>query len=199
VFVADHHPVFRAGITKALCCEEDVLCVGETGEADKVLDNIGRLVPDVLVIDGSMLDRGLATRLKTVEERTGLATLVIAPPCSGTFVALLTDGLITNCVGKTVGKDQLVASVRQVARGERVTGDIIDGFRVRSRQTLTIRELSVLALAADGFSNLAIARQLCVSRWCVDTLVRQLLYKLDARDRTHAVTLGFTHGLLDVS
>jgi PAS domain S-box-containing protein len=69
----------------------------------------------------------------------------------------------------------------------------------RSRDTseLSRREAEVLQLVADGFENEEISGQLAISTETVKSHVRRLLQKLNARSRTHAVSLGFRHGLID--
>ena len=62
--------------------------------------------------------------------------------------------------------------------------------------TLTAREVEVLQLLADGWSNLEIARRLFVTQETAKTHVRHLLGKLEARSRAHAVAVGFRHNLL---
>jgi len=61
---------------------------------------------------------------------------------------------------------------------------------------LSPRELQVLALTADGYTNAEIARQLDVTEETVKSHVRHLLAKLQARSRAHAITVGFRRGLL---
>lgn len=65
--------------------------------------------------------------------------------------------------------------------------------------SLTVRELDVLCLVAAGLTNEAIGRRLGLSHDIAKACVTNLLRKLDARDRAHAVTRGFQHGLLKVA
>jgi DNA-binding NarL/FixJ family response regulator len=62
--------------------------------------------------------------------------------------------------------------------------------------TLTARQVEVLRLLADGWSNAEIARRLAIAEETAKTHVRHLLGKLGARSRSHAVAVGFRHGLL---
>ena len=198
VFVADSQPVFRAGVLNALCAQEDLVAVGEAGTADALVDAVVSLRPDVLVVDGGLLDRQLLARLNEACRPLATAMLVVAPPWSAPFVGLVADGLVQSCVLRTLGRASFVDAIRRVGRGERVTSDGIETYLSAPMPgDLTIRELSVLALAAEGFSNTAIAGELRISPSYVNAQVRRLLQKLNARDRTHAVILGFRHGLLD--
>ena len=69
--------------------------------------------------------------------------------------------------------------------------------RSRDNRELTLRELEILQLVADGFENDEISGQLYISTETVKSHVRRVLQKLDARSRTHAVSLGLRRGLID--
>lgn len=199
IFVADSQPVFRAGIVNALCSESDIHVVGETGSADLLIDAIGTLAPDVAVVDGMLLDRGVLAQLDEACQKAGTRMLVIAPPWSAPCISMLAAGLIVNCVLRAASRQELVDALRKVGKGERFVHAAVDEYLQNGTpDTLTVHELSVLALAAEGHSNSAIAGQLRVSLPYVNTQVRRLLQKLNARDRTHAVILGLRHGLLEM-
>lgn len=87
-----------------------------------------------------------------------------------------------------------------VARPRRsLPADLTPARRPRSRddRELTEREVEILQLVAEGLENEEISAQLYISTETVKSHVRRLLQKLDARSRTHAVSLGFRRGLLD--
>jgi PAS domain S-box-containing protein len=69
--------------------------------------------------------------------------------------------------------------------------------RSRDNRELTLREIEILQLVADGFENDEISGQLYISTETVKSHVRRVLQKLDARSRTHAVSLGLRRGLID--
>jgi DNA-binding NarL/FixJ family response regulator len=67
---------------------------------------------------------------------------------------------------------------------------------VRTRRALSARELAVLGHIADGMTDRQIARQLTLGEQTVKTYVRNILAKLDAHNRAHAVAIGVRHGLI---
>lgn len=91
-----------------------------------------------------------------------------------------------------------VAHTRRVLPGD-VTPQEAGARRPRSKDNreLTAREVEILQLVADGFENDEISTQLYISKETVKTHVRRLLQKLDARSRTHAVSVGLRRGLID--
>ena len=63
---------------------------------------------------------------------------------------------------------------------------------------LTVRELEVLRLIRDGYRNKQIADQLAIAETTVNFHVKNLVSKLEAKDRTHAVTIALRRGLLQM-
>ena len=111
---------------------------------------------------------------------------------------------------KSAPRDQLIAAVRIVARGEQllapaITRRLIEDFVQRPApgsshppdlSALSERELDVLKLVARGGSNAQIARELFISEATVKTHIGSIFSKLDLRDRAQAVVIAYESGLV---
>jgi len=105
---------------------------------------------------------------------------------------------------KRASADELVAAVRAVASGDSLlypaaVREMALRAAVPERyagEPLTVREQQVLALVAEGLGNAAIAERLTLGVETIRTHVAAILRKLGARDRTHAVVIAYTHGLV---
>jgi DNA-binding NarL/FixJ family response regulator len=93
---------------------------------------------------------------------------------------------------------ELVRAIRQVQAGERmIPGPVaFQAAEQDTRETLSVRELQVLQLVAWGNGNREVAAQLSIDCATVRMHIRSILEKLGANDRTHAVTIAVTHGIL---
>jgi DNA-binding NarL/FixJ family response regulator len=99
---------------------------------------------------------------------------------------------------KNMPQDQLLAVIRSVHRGKRQVPAEVAALLAEhlGEEDLTTRELQVLQLIRDGCKNKQIAGQLSISENTVNFHIRNIVDKLGANDRTHAVTIAFRRGLL---
>jgi len=101
---------------------------------------------------------------------------------------------------KSTPQDEILAAIRTVyARGKCIPPDIAQRLADHeSEEPLTVRELEVLRLIRDGHRNKQIADVLCIAETTVNFHIKNLVEKLHANDRTHAVTLAVRRGLLSM-
>jgi DNA-binding NarL/FixJ family response regulator len=95
--------------------------------------------------------------------------------------------------------EELAVAIRSVSlRKKYVPAEIATGLAFHAvDDQLTLREIAVLKLVAAGNSNLLAARELAISEDTVKSHMKSILSKLDARDRTHAVTIAIARGIID--
>jgi two-component system NarL family response regulator len=199
VVVAERHPVFRAGIVSTIAAQHGMAVIAEAGSFAQVLDAIPIHRPNVVVVDGGMLDRSTYEHLDSLCRTHHAAVLVVAPPWSATFASLVLQNVVRNCISRASSREELVEALHAVRDGKRaLCRALMTNVGGPVQTPLTTSELSVLALAAEGLSNSAIANEMRVSLPYVIDHVRRLRKKLGARDRTHAVALGLKYGLLDI-
>jgi DNA-binding NarL/FixJ family response regulator len=210
VLIADDQSLVRAGFRLVLEGHEDIEVVGEASDGRQAVHSVGRLKPDVVLMDIRMpeLDGIAATREITASHPTRVLVLTTYDLDEYVYDALHAGA--SGFLLKDTPPDQLADGIRAVAEGEAllapsVTRRLIEEFsRVGGgRRTapavldeLSPRETDVLRLLARGMSNAEIAEQLVLSPTTVKTHVAHLLAKLGVRDRVQAVVLAYESGLV---
>ncbi|MFD9440808.1 response regulator [Streptomyces sp. NPDC060006] len=213
VLVVDDQAVVRAGFAAIIDAEPDFVVVGEAGDGAEAVTLVGRLTPDVVLMDIRMPDMDGLT-----------ATSLLTGPTSGHVpkVLVLTtfdldsyvyEALRSGASGfllKDAQPAELLMALRVVLAGEAilapaVTRRLIDTFAAAAPapstdpaalDALTPREREVLSLIATGLANAEIAARLGVATGTVKTHVNAVLNKLDLRDRVQATIFAYDVGLV---
>jgi len=209
--IVDDQALVRAGFRAILDAEPDINVTGEAADGNEALELIRRVRPDVVLMDVRMpqMDGIEATR-QLQREPDPPRVLVLTTFDLDEYVYEAMRAGASGFLLKDVPRDQLIAGVRTVARGDAllapaVTQRLIERFvRQPAPQTrpsgalesLSARELDVLRLLAQGLSNEEIAQRLFISRATVKTHVASILQKLTLRDRIQAVVLAYESGLI---
>jgi DNA-binding NarL/FixJ family response regulator len=204
VLIVDDQALVRQGIRSLLALAPEIAVAGEADDGASALEFVERERPDVVLLDLKMprVD-GLAVLRALAERGASPAVLVLT-----TFddTDLLLDAIRSGARGyllKDVSFEQLLHAIRTLAAGEtmfqpalteRVARGIasLPGLRgsLGPPSPLTEREVEILRLLASGLSNREIARALSLADGTVKNHVSNLMAKLGARDRTHAVLKG---------
>jgi DNA-binding NarL/FixJ family response regulator len=212
VVVADDQGMVRAGFRSLLESEPDIEVIGEAGDGAEACEVVGRLDPDVVLMDIRMpVMDGLAATSRLVSAGARCRVLVLTTFDLDEYVFGALQAGASGFLLKDAPADDLAESIRVVARGDSlldpaVTGRVIEVFVDRARPvppearrrlaTLTPREHEVLGLLARGLSNSEIARRLFVSEATTKTHVSNILAKLHLTDRVHAVIAAYECGLV---
>jgi DNA-binding NarL/FixJ family response regulator len=206
VLIADDHPVVREGLAAMLSRQPDFDVVGEAVDGVEAVERAGTLAPDVILMDLQMPRLGGVEAIKQIRARYPQVQMIVLTTYGDDDSIF--QGIAAGARGyllKDSPRDELFRAVRAVARGESllqpaVATRLLDRFaRPRVEQTqesLTERELDVLRLLAKGSANKQIGVQLHISESTVKTHVANIFQKLGVTDRTEAVTVALTRGLL---
>ncbi|GAA2217721.1 response regulator transcription factor [Promicromonospora sukumoe] len=206
VLLADDEPLVRSGLRLILDAEPDLEVVGEAGDGAQAVELTRSLRPDVVCMDVRMpgVDGLRATELVLRLPEPPRVLVVTTFEHDGYVLDALTAGA-SGFLLKRARADEMVQAVRTVAVGQSLLYPqaLRDLVRTRPRAAsgapaLTPREREVLALVAQGMTNAEIATALVVGVETVRTHVASVLAKLQARDRTQAVVLGYRAGLVEL-
>lgn len=201
VLSVEDHPVFRQGLATIIGTESDMVLVGQAATAAEAIAEFRRLRPDITLMDLRLpgtngTDALIAIRGEFPKARVIMLT---SSESDGEIQHALRAGA-SGYVLKSMPQDELLAAIRSVHAGRRhVPADVAARLAEHlGEEDLTARELEVLRLIQDGYKNKQISDKLSISENTVNFHIRNLVDKLGASDRTHAVTIAVRRGLLQV-
>jgi DNA-binding NarL/FixJ family response regulator len=211
VAIADDQDLVRAGIRMILETEPDLAVVGEATDGDEAVAVVAQERPDVLLLDVQMPHRdGLSALRDIVPEHPSTAVLVLTTFDLDEYVYQALRGGAAGFLLKDMPGDEVIAAIRQAARGRdallapALTRRLIERFTTQPAppavpllDDLTPREVEVLRLIARGLSNAEIAARLVIGETTVKTHVARVLMKLGLRDRVQAAIVAYETGLVN--
>jgi DNA-binding NarL/FixJ family response regulator len=200
VLVVDDHPIMRDGLRATIEREEDMQVAGEAVDGAQAIEIFQTLKPDVTLLDLQMPHVDGLQALTAIRKLQSDASIVVFTiyPGDARVTQALTLGA-TSYLLKSARKEEIVAAIRAAAQGQQVIApEISDELTAhQGMAVLTVRELSLLRLVKEGMSNRLIAESLFLSEDTVKTYMKNILLKLGASDRTHAVTIAQRRGFID--
>ena len=199
ILAADDHPVFRAGLSSLISNEQDMQIVGEASNGREAVAQFHALRPDVMLLDLQMPEMNGLEVISAIRADYLSARIIVLTTYAGDVLArrALKAGAQGYVLKGTIRKD-LLDSIRVVYVGsKKIQADIAAELAKHlGDEVPSDREVEVLELVARGNSNKRIAARLSISEETAKGHVKRILEKLGASDRTHAVTLGLTRGIL---
>ena len=199
VLIADDHPVVREGLVALINRRPDMVVVAEVSNGREAVEQFLRHRPDVALLDLRMPEMDGVEAIAAIRQKIPTARLIVLTTFdedediyrglrAGAKAYLLKDA----------PRDDLLKCIRGVHQGQTIIPPPI-AAKLADRLTtseLTRREIQVLQLVADGKGNKEIAVALSISEGTVKTHVSSILAKLEAADRTQAVTIALRRGIL---
>ena len=206
--VIDDHPVVRQGLRSLLSNYPDMTLVGEAGDAAAALDLVGRVLPDVILLDNRMPgETGVSVLPRLKQAAPNAKVLMLTSFDEDEYVARALQSGAHGYLLKNASDEMLASAVRAVHRGERVLSPpvlerVVQQF-TESRQEralreagLTAEERRILQLLAAGASNPKIAAQLYISETTVKRKLQEVFEKLGVSTRAEAAAVAVRRGLV---
>ncbi|HEV1285319.1 MAG TPA: response regulator transcription factor [Bryobacteraceae bacterium] len=202
VLCVDDHPLVRKGIASILANEADMELVGEANNGREAVEMFKQFKPDVVLMDLRMpdLDGTSATRL--IRQEVPEAKIIALTSYDGDqdiYRAL--EAGVRGYILKEMVHTEVVRAIRTVHSGKRLMPqEVAERLSEYFPQVaLTPREVEVLGLVAKGMANKEIASKLGTASGTVKMHIQNILAKLGAADRTHAVTIAMERGILHLN
>jgi len=197
----DDHALLRKGIRTLLGAESDMQLVGEASTGREAIEAFRIHQPDVTLMDLQMPDMNGVEAIIAIRGEFPEARIIVLSTYSGDVqvVRAMRAGARAYLLKGNVNRE-LLATVRAVHSGEKripieIAADLAEHT---GEDDLSEREVQVLRLIAAGNANKEIAAQLDLAEDTVKKHVTNILSKLGANDRTHAVTIGLKRGIIEL-
>jgi DNA-binding NarL/FixJ family response regulator len=201
IMTVEDHPVFRGGLEILISSQPDMLLIAQVSNADEALVEYRRLRPDVVIMDQRLPGASGTEALIAIRSQFSDARVMMLTTSRGDIeIQRALRAGAAAYVLKSTPQDELLRSIRVVSKGRRYIPSDVAGAVAEhlGQEDLTPRELEVLELIQDGTKNKQIADRLSIAETTVNFHIKNIVYKLQANDRTHAVTLALRRGLLQM-
>ncbi|HUA26808.1 MAG TPA: response regulator transcription factor [Steroidobacteraceae bacterium] len=200
ILSVDDHPLIREGISGLLAFRADVKLIAEADNGRDAIQQFRLHRPDITLMDLQMPEMSGLDAIIAIRREYPEARIIVLTTHAGDVQALraLQAGAQAYLLKDSL-HEELLATIRAVRAGKKFVSPEVS-FQLAEHATddaLTPAEISVLRLIAEGNANKEIAAQLSVSEDTVKGQVRNILSKLDAKDRTHAAMIGLKRGIIE--
>jgi len=201
ILTVDDHPLLREGIAALVNAESDMKLVAEASNGEEAIEQFRLHRPDVTLMDLQMPAMNGIEAVTRIRAEFPDARIIVLTTYTGDVQALraLKAGARAYILKGHVHRE-LLEAIRAVHAGKkRIPPDVAAELADHAAENeLSSREIEVLRLIASGNANKLIADQLSISEETVKSHVTNILSKLGANDRTHAVTIGLRRGIIDL-
>src|ERR1700757_4670161 len=199
ILVVDDHPVVRQGVAGLVGGQPDMSIIGQASNGREAIQQFRAHHPDVVLMDLQMPEMNGLDALMAIRDEAPEARIIMLTTYTGD--AQVQRAIKAGARGyllKSSLHEELLQTIRAVHAGRKAISAEAS-YELAEHATddaLTPAEIRVLRLIAAGNANKEIAEQLSVSEETVKGQVRNILSKLDAKDRTHAAMIGIKRGII---
>jgi DNA-binding NarL/FixJ family response regulator len=202
VLAVDDHPLLRDGISALIKSEQDIELVAEAADGEEAIKQFRLHRPDVTLMDLQMPKLNGTEAIKRIRDEFPNAKIIVLTTYSGDVQVLraIKAGARGYILKAHVGRE-LLEAIRSVHAGhKRIPPEIAAEMAEHAADdALSSREMDVLRLVGSGNSNKQIADKLSIGETTVKSHITNILSKLGANDRAHAVTIGLQRGIIDLN
>lgn len=201
ILAVDDHPILRKGLAALVNAEPDLKLIAEASNGKEAIAAFRAHQPDITLMDLQMPGLDGTQAIEAIRSEFPDARIIVLTTYSGDVqvVHALKAGARAYVLKGHV-LDELLETIRAVHAGKkRIPPDVAAELADHATDdALTEREIDVLTLIALGKANKQIADELSISEATVKSRVTNILSKLGANDRSHAVTIGLQRGIIEL-
>jgi DNA-binding NarL/FixJ family response regulator len=201
ILTVDDHPLLRDGIAGLIADESDMLLAGEAASGREAIEQFRRLHPDVTLMDLQMPEMSGLDALTAIRTEFPDARIIVLTTYTGDvqIMRALKAGAFAYLL-KNLLRKELLTTIRAVHAGKKALSPEVS-YQLADHAVdaaLSPAEVRVLRLIAEGKSNREIAAHLLTTEDSIKNHVKNILSKLGANDRTHAVVIALKRGIIEL-
>jgi DNA-binding NarL/FixJ family response regulator len=201
ILTVDDHPLLRDGIAGLIADESDMLLAGEAANGREAIEQFRRLQPDVTLMDLQMPEMNGLDALTAIRAEFPDARIIVLTTYTGDvqIMRALKAGAFAYLL-KSLLRKELLTTIRAVHAGKKALSPEVSYELAEHAvdDALSPAEVRVLRLIAEGKSNREIAAHLSTTEDSIKNHVKNILSKLGANDRTHAVVVALKRGIIEL-
>ena len=195
----DSHPLFREGIATIINREPDMVLVSQASTVQEAIQQYRKHRPDITLMETRLPDLGGIEALIAIRAEFPAARIMVLTTCDGDVdVQRALKAGASGYLLKNTPPSELLQEIRKVHSGQKVVQAELAAKLAEhiGEDTLSAREVEVLALVAAGNRNRDIGEQLCIAEETVKVHLRHIREKVGAKDRTEAIAIAVRRGII---
>ncbi|HEY3740702.1 MAG TPA: response regulator transcription factor [Bryobacteraceae bacterium] len=199
VLLVDDHPVVRDGLASMISLEDDMIVSGSAATGAEVLRMFDERKPDVMVVDLILPDMsGIEVTRKIAAKSHDVQVIILTGSSGDEDIYRAMEAGARGYLFKDTARRELIQAIRAVHGGRQFIAPEVGRCLAEAfpRSDLSAREIEVLKLVAVGRKNKEVAFELLISETTVNVHVKHIMQKLNAADRTEAVTTAMRRGII---
>jgi len=201
ILSVDDHPLLREGLSAIINSQDDMRLIAEASSGSEGIEQFRAFQPDVTLMDLRLPDLSGIDVVIAIRSEFPKARIIILTTSEGDVeISRALAAGVKGYILKSMVRRELLDAIRFVHAGKtRLSNQAAEQIAIHyGENLLTAREIEVLRLAATGHRNKQIAYELDVTEETIKFHFKNILSKLEANDRTHAVTIAIKRGIIQL-
>lgn len=212
VFLVDDHQIVRDGIRSLIEDAPDIVIIGEAENGEQMLSNLETAQPDIILLDISLPGKNGIELTSIIKEKYSyMAVLILSMYNGDDYIFNAVRAGANGYLPKNTSKAELLDAIRQICDGKDYFGEQIHKIIVNSyismakdeqtidkKQQLSVRELEILKLFAEGLSNKQISDKLFISVRTVESHKNHIMLKFGFKSTVEMIKYAIRHKIVEL-